>query len=251
MSAVGLVAVEASSVEVWTAIGTVGAVLVALLIATLPAVTAWRRRPRLELLVGGVEPLVRPVWEGAGLRAFVLRVEVRNAGRSEARRVRAYVQAWWSRTDDVLGRSWVQYDNDPMPLEWVIHDQLESDIPPGGSDFAQLSRYDRSSGTTTLCVPRGRSIPRHAMESNYPLGEHRARVTVFAENSAAVTVVVSYVTSHAHWISDVKLSVPPPTAERIGILHLLRSEGISTSSEQARSDQGGKEQPAIISQEES
>lgn len=217
-----ILALEATTVEVWTAVGTVGAVVVALFVSTLSTITTWYRRPRLVIRLGSIEPHIRGVMEGFRHDGFILRVEVRNDGRSEARRVRAYVQDWWIRTDDKLGYRWIKPDLDPFPVEWVVSRSHITDLAPQSSEYAPLSRYEVSAGATSLCMPADREVPHRATHSNYPLGEHRIRLAVVSETAKAVTEVISYTTSSEHFISSVRPSEAPTGARLVGILAMLR-----------------------------
>jgi hypothetical protein len=123
-----------------------------------------------------------------------------------------------------------------MSLNWSIDQRaVETDLPAAMSDYANVSRYERSAARTTLCVPAGRKVEPREVESNYPLGEHRARIAVVAENAAAVSAVISWViswvTSHERWITDVKFADPPSSAVRVGILNLLRAAATSETDE--------------------
>jgi hypothetical protein len=90
--------VATSAADWLTAIGTVGAVVVAL--AT-PAVSSMlrRRRPALRIELSGSEPDLRAVLDASSdaIVAFWLRFTVTNSGRSTAQAVRAQLRRYWVR----------------------------------------------------------------------------------------------------------------------------------------------------------
>ena len=86
-----------SDVDVWTkvtAIGTLLAVLAALLIAGLPVLTRWLRRPKLHAVVDRREPWTRlAISATSGLDQMWLRMEVQNTGGIEAVRSQAVAES--------------------------------------------------------------------------------------------------------------------------------------------------------------
>jgi len=82
--------------EILTALGTVSAVIVALVLAGAPAIKRWWSKPVLEATTGLEEPFVRPVSdEHTPIAEVRLRVGITNTGRSTARSVRAQLLDWW------------------------------------------------------------------------------------------------------------------------------------------------------------
>ncbi len=133
-------------IPVWmTAIGTDGAVLVALGLALLPALRSRLRRPILDLAVGDHEPHVRAEWQRSLLQAVVLRIEVRNVGKGDAVAVRAQTRRCWLKPEASTKSGWQEFDVDPMPLRWVSSGGLMTGDPttvtiaPGSSDFVEVA----------------------------------------------------------------------------------------------------------------
>lgn len=112
---------SATWTEILTALGTVSAVIVALILAGAPALRRWWSKPILEITTGVEEPFVRPVSaEYAVIAEVRLRVGVTNTGRSTARDVRAQLLNWWEHDPGkALGAEWQELDSDPLPLKWV------------------------------------------------------------------------------------------------------------------------------------
>ena len=114
--------VATSAADWLTAIGTVGAVVVA---SATPAVT-WmfrrRRRPVLSIGLAGSEPDLRQVLGATSdaAVAFWLRFTVTNSGRSTAQAVRAQLRRYWVRAPDADHEMpWTECAIDPQPLSWV------------------------------------------------------------------------------------------------------------------------------------
>jgi len=213
------------------AIGTLTAVIVALGLSLVPAFVRWLHRPKLRVVVGSSEPHVRPrmAEREFHVEAMYLRVEVRNDGGTEARRVRAQVRRWWARNNSSKAPRWVQYDIDPLPLRWVSRpmdageaSSTEVDLAPAASDFVEASVYLSPGGKTMLCAPSHAKRP-FRLESNYPIGEHRVEVLVVSESAGSQRAVVSYTTSHERWIDNVHVSEPPPPDDvlQVGLVALL------------------------------
>jgi len=229
---------SANGAEIWTAIGTVGATITALGLALFAPARRWWRRPQLDVIVGPAEPFLMALHDGTYLAAEIfLRVGVHNAGRGEAHHVRAQLTRWWDAPG--AGRAaWVDYDIDPTPLRWVstgtsnLGGPYSADIPPKAQDYAEAFKYERSHQKLTLCQPEA-ARPRTRQESTYPQGEHRAEITVVAENARPVRRVISFITSHPNWVTDVKLGQAPQDAEveHLGFLSILAKTRLSDFSD--------------------
>jgi hypothetical protein len=214
-----------------TAIGTLAAVIVALGLSLVPVFVRWLHLPKLRIIVGSSEPHLRPrmAERGPHVEAMYLRVEVRNYGKAEARRVRAQVRRWWARNNNSNPPRWVEYDIDPLPLRWVSRPMdagealsTEVDLAPEASDLVEVSVYLSPGGKTLLCAP-SHAQRRFRLESNYPIGEHRVEVLVVSESAGSQRTVVSYTTSHGSWISNVHRSEPPQEHDvlQVGLVALL------------------------------
>jgi hypothetical protein len=217
--------------DVWSALGTVGAVVVALGIALSPPVWRWLCRPRLRFDLGETEPHVRPARSG-GIEhtKMYLRLGVVNTGHLEARRVRAIVSDWWY-LDAHLGpdgAKWIAQDLDPSILHWTGTAHVdqgrtspgEISIPVGVRWFVDVCKHDLRSRQTHLIlddrIERG-----FRLEASQGLGDFRAQITLVAENATACTAVIGWRTSMEHWITDV-YETDRPDAAPGGLLNILR-----------------------------
>jgi hypothetical protein len=158
----------ASATDWLTAIGTVGAVVVAL--AT-PAVT-WalrrRRRPVLRIELSGSEPNLRPVLAASSdaIVAFWLRFTVTNSGRSTGQAVRAQPWRYWVRQASEADQEmpWVECALAPQPLSWISRpyhiDPARREavaipagskaIPAGSNDLATVALFTVPDAIMTL-----------------------------------------------------------------------------------------------------
>jgi hypothetical protein len=187
------VLVVATSATDWlTAIGTVGAVVVAL--AT-PAVT-WllrrRRRPVLRIELAGSEPDLRPVQDASSdaIVAFWLRFTVANAGRSTAQAVRAQLRRYWVRQASKADHEmpWTECAIDPQPLSWISRpyhvDPARREavaIPAGLSDLATVALFTVPDATMTLKFLDADYVPPSPSAAH--LVEYRFQVSVGADNA--------------------------------------------------------------------
>jgi hypothetical protein len=183
----------ATSAADWlTAIGTVGAVVVAL--AT-PAVT-WmlrrRRRPALRIELSGSEPNLRPVLDASSdaTVAFWLRFTVTNSGRGTAQAVRAQLRRYWVRQAAKADRdaAWVECAIDPQPLSWISRpyhvDAARREavaIPAGASDSATVALFSVHDALMTLKFLDADYVP--PSPSSLNLVEYRFQVSVGADNA--------------------------------------------------------------------
>lgn len=166
------------------AVGTVGAVLVALF---WPVYLRYLRRPQLRISYEPREPFCRhtdmtDIDDGSAVPSFWMRVRVTNEGRSTARGCKGKLGT--VRSEDGEARA----DRDPMLLRWALagmseEHQLEPlDLAPNESDFLNVV-YATSRRTDAIFIATGpRSRPGFA-----PLLEagraHRITVAVYADNA--------------------------------------------------------------------
>jgi hypothetical protein len=211
-------------VDWMTAFGTVGAVAVALILASIPAWRQRRRRPRLEILVGSEEPHLRPVHGGVSgrpgrggfdIEEVRVRVEVHNFGRSEARRVRVQLLGWASQRTGNNEQNWIAYDIDPMSLMWVGAPASDggqaffADLAADMSDLVDVVTYSPRSGEVRLVLPGGREIL-FRPEANYTFVDYWVEIAVAAENADVVTCGFYFSTSKANGVDNVRTGDPPP-----------------------------------------
>jgi hypothetical protein len=105
--------------DVITSVGTMAAVLVALGLGVAPRFYQWHRRARLDLRVSNDRPHVRLTGVMNEPKVAYLRLEVRNAGKAEARRCRLTATDWYV-LEPVDGQpDWARYDTDPCAMHWV------------------------------------------------------------------------------------------------------------------------------------
>jgi hypothetical protein len=186
----------ATSATDWlTAIGTVGAVAVAL---GTPAVT-WMirraRRPVLTIELSGSEPNLRPVLNASSEDTdfYWLRFTVTNSGPVTAQAVRAQLRRYWVRPAADAGRDqpWVECVIDPQPLGWISRpynvDPARREavpIPGGSSDLATFASFTVADATMTLTFLDADYVPPSPPTSR--LVEYRFEVSVNADNADLV-----------------------------------------------------------------
>jgi len=187
-----------ATTEWLTAIGTVGAVVVALGFPLGRCTVQRWRRPRLAIDVGPSPPLVAT--EGQGQEeATVVRAKVTNAGRTEAKRVRVQVGTCWFKSDvpTATVKPWSVLVTLPVPLRWESRPASstgqaaeEVDLATAVSDYVTLTE-------TLTAQPRRHRLP--SVDGSGPdldpendVGEYRFFVTAYAENAEPVSVVVGY-----------------------------------------------------------
>lgn len=223
--------------DVWTklaAIGTLSASVIALLIATVPPL--WRRfrlRPRFEVRIGERAPWARPAI-AMGEPFIWLRMEVTNAGRTEAENVRAYIRAWYERPDRQA--DWMKRDLDPTALHWVsMPYKVERgpagpvtrdtppvvSLPPKLGDFVDLLRYSTLRRAHELVVDdaRPRGIGFEPMAST---GEFVVTVTVTGDNAKNVTKHLHYRVTREDGFSGVRFDDAPAKYREEDILTTIR-----------------------------
>ena len=190
------VSVVATSAADWlTAIGTVGAVVVAL--AT-PAV-AWmirrRRRPELKIGLSGSEPDLRAVLDplSDSTAAFWLRFTVTNTGGGTAQAVRAQLRRYWVRQAAEAGHDpdWAECAIDPQPLSWISRPYHVEParreavaIPAGSSDLATMALLTVADAVLTLRFLDADYVPPSPPVSE--LVEYRFQVSVGSDNAGLV-----------------------------------------------------------------
>jgi hypothetical protein len=203
-----------SGADVWTkltAVGTLLAVVAALLIAGLPVVIRWVRRPHLHAVVDRREPWTR--WAtavGSGFDQLWLRMEVQNTGRTEAVQGHAVLREWYARPNG-LSR-WKKLDIDPAALHWVSAPHgtaTKVDLPPKLNDFVDLVVFTIQTNTHQLVLaetwPRG-----FGTQPTHSNGEYVLTVTVVADNAKSITTYVHYELTRANGFDNVRLDDKPP-----------------------------------------
>lgn len=203
-----------SDVDVWTiltAVGTLLAVLAALLIAGLPIVSRWVRRPQLHVVVDRREPWTRWATSAeSGLDQLWLRMEIQNTGRTEAVRSHAVVREWYTRPNGLS--KWKKRDIDPAALHWVSSPHgtaTKVDLPPKLNDFVDLVVFTIVTNTHELVLaerwPRG-----FGTQPTHSNGEYVLTVTVVADNAKSITAYVHYELTRANGFDNVRLDDKPP-----------------------------------------
>ena len=188
--------VTTTVVDWLTAIGTFGAVVVAL--AT-PAVT-WlirrSRRPVLKIELSGSEPNLRPVLKPSSeaIDFYWLRFTVKNCGPTTAQAVRAQLRRYWVRTatDTDHDQAWAECVIDPQPLAWISRpyhvDPARREavaIPGQSSDLATFARFATADAMMTLTFLDSDYVPPSPPTSQ--LVEYRFEVSVSADNADLAT----------------------------------------------------------------
>jgi hypothetical protein len=183
----------ATSVVDWlTAIGTVGAVVVALATPVVISILRRRRRPVLRIELSGSEPDLRAVLDASSdaIVAFWLRFTVTNSGRSTAQAVRAQLRRYWVRqaAKDDHDAPWVECAIDPQPLSWISRpyhvDAARREavaIPAGASDLATVALFTVHDAMMTLKFLDADYVPPSPPTAQ--LVEYRFQVSVGADNA--------------------------------------------------------------------
>lgn len=190
----------ATSAADWlTAIGTVGAVIVAL---GTPAAT-WlirrARRPVLRIGMSGAEPNLRAVLgaDSDETAFYWLRCTVTNTGPSTAQAVRAQVRRYWVPQADPErpGVPWAECAIDPQPLAWASRpdgvDPAQREavpIPGGSSDLAAFASLTVGGARMRLEFLTAPYLPPSPPTSD--LVEYRFEVSVSADNADLVTGII-------------------------------------------------------------
>jgi hypothetical protein len=220
-----------------TAIGTVGAVVVALLLSVPPALLRWYRRPRLKLLVSEVEPHVRASNDGLDTAVRMeLRIEVRNEGFLEAGRVRGQLVDVWTRDDGGQdGKHWTRKNTEPIPLQWVDlrGPRDEIDIPAWTSAFPSVVSYERKPGRLVLCVPSGAESVFFRPEFSTTYAEYRVGVILYAANVGLSRRVVGFKMTKEHWFAEAGKARRPRERD-------VHREGLMRRFAEARTETSGR-----------
>ena len=214
------------------AIGTLGAVFVALVLAAGPA---WRRRwtkPKLTLIVSSVEPHCVAIGSTKTLVAcVVLRAEVRNDGKRSAEHVAAKMTAHWIEDLPVDEANyppglrpfriegWRLHESEPTSLKWASGRSVT--IAPGQSEFVCLVSLRPNDRELTLCMlDPEESILTGRLGSDR--ARHRLGVVVTADDCKPIVGVVEFVVDGKQFISKVAISEVPAGARDTRLLTLLR-----------------------------
>jgi len=204
-----------------TAVGTVGAVIVA--VGTPSIAMGWRHysRPKLELQPENTNPSDIVVMDAVTLyiAGYDLRLAVHNRGLREATGVRAQVRRFWAgREVPVSGKTWAQSPIDPIPLTWASRpnalpiEQRESvSLPPGARDVAAFAVFrcaDRRMDLVRLGVALTPVAPQQSV-----LHEYRFELAVTADNAQPVTEHFWCTTP----IGNLDVGHAWPTIEELGV----------------------------------
>jgi hypothetical protein len=187
--------VTTSAVDWLTAIGTVGAVVVALATPAVTAMFRHARRPVLGVELSNGEPDLRPVLKESSeaIDFYWLRFTVTNSGRTTAEAVRAQLRRYWVRPVPGAGddQEWVECVIDPQPLAWTSRpyhvDPARREavpIPAGTSDRATFASFTVADATMRLTFLDSGYVPPSPPTSL--LVEYRFEVSVTADNADLV-----------------------------------------------------------------
>jgi hypothetical protein len=221
---------SATWTEILTALGTVSAVIVALVLAGAPAIKRWWSKPVLEATTGLEEPFVRPVSdEHTPIAEVRLRVGITNTGRSTARSVRAQLLDWWEHDSRrALGTDWVELDSDPLPLKWVSLRPGDDrpGVPPevailnGAADYLDVALLD-SQNLKILFDDNRRALFRRDTSSR--TGTWRLEFVVGGTNCRIERRhTVEFTADGPNYFTRAALSDPPSDSRHAGLISLLR-----------------------------
>ena len=212
--------------DTFTAFGTVGAVVVALAIASWPWITRKFKRPKLKLVTGLAEPFLRPIRreKGIGFDELRLRVGIRNDGRGVAHGVAAMLLNWWEYSEKNC--AWQELDADPLPMKWVSirpADDRPND-PPTVSILSGCTEYLDiiiwRADHIELLVDDGRQTlfePRRSPA----IGKWRVQFALAGADCDVERYTVELECDGSNFVSRVEASTPPGTAQHVGLFHLL------------------------------
>lgn len=241
-----------ASVREWiTAIGTVLAVVVALIIAMAPVIVGWFRKPKLQTEVSDTGPHVRLAHTTSGPNAMFLRMTVRNAGSVEARRVRVTLTDWYVLEPVEGSPEWARLDTDPAALHWVsmshareerprivgnvfVHsgqavpaDELvirttppEVNMPPGHHDLVDIAVLLSDQLRIVLDDNRERGF---RQEAPFPDRQFKMTISVSAENARGFTQTLCFRTQLGDGFKDVGFCDPPIAARDAGLWPMLNA----------------------------
>jgi hypothetical protein len=187
--------VTTSAADWLTAVGTFGAVVVALATPAVTATIRRARRPVLNIELSGGEPDLRPVLKESSdaVGFYWLRFTVTNSGRTTAEAVRAQLRRYWVRPVPGAGydQEWVECVIDPQPLAWTSRPysvdparRAAVPIPGGSSDLATFASFTVAGALMTLTFLDADYVPPSPPTSL--LVEYRFDVSVTADNADLV-----------------------------------------------------------------
>ena len=217
------------------ALGVVGAAAVALMLALMPAFRVHLRRPKLRLLVSDIEPHCVAIASADHIADQVmLRVEVKNVGKTSARNVTVKVTDIWVKDlpvaedeFDPLGirphtsERWRLRQSEPTPLLWASVPSPHVTIAPQAFELAQLVLLNTKSGELELRMEYPeRSVIKPKFDQRF--GRHRLRILVFAENCDPTSDVIEFVIDGKNYIGEVALAAAPDDAQDTRLLTSLR-----------------------------
>lgn len=184
-------------------LGAFSAAVVALGIAVIPRLWAWRNRPIFEAGCGESEPYVR-VNDVTGAFKPTIRISVTNKGRRTAREVAVKIERWSFR--QISGRGPVgegtAQDIDPVYLRWItMPHALERsgqpprlDLAPGSKDYVDVVQYGR--GIPPELVLDDSRLPDKDYWFKSPhtgASEHWVQVSVTSENAKPIRKILYFV----------------------------------------------------------
>jgi hypothetical protein len=187
--------VQTTAADWLTAIGTVSAAVIALVLALVPLGFRRRNRPRLRVSVGELEPFTRIEPNPAQPEATVVRIMVENVGKTEARRLRIHLQQCWvlSPPPKAAGGPWEAVDIDPLPLRWASRPNrdhgdgaAETTLPAGMRDFVPVTRERWQDRKLFLLGVEGVV----EIAPYYDFGEYRFELVISGENLKPETHVL-------------------------------------------------------------
>lgn len=222
-----MIGITASTTDLLTAIGTVGAVVVALGLSIVPGLRRWRARPVLRFEFGKVEPYTRidlsptaGVITGGGFNGTTLvRAGVRNIGRTEARRVRVQIHAWWVLENGL----WWQYDLDPVLLRWVSQpSENEIDIAPALQDLVEV--VGRSTDGRHRLSIRLTPPPPFDFQATKSYSPHRVELVAFGEGAESIRAVMEYQFTESGGVEVTRAEPPDGEIQPLGLLGIFLAD---------------------------
>lgn len=183
-------AVSPSLADWLTAIGTILAVAVALLIAGASTIKKWIYRPVLKVEFENGPPFARPptpITVPAGAPpafGYFIRLRVTNSGKSIARDVEGKLMRIYG-----AGTLQERNDFDPTNLHWAGHDQHGGEVPRTvdihKTAFEFLDLVNTQSGGPGIIIYTTETIPR-GIPFALPWGDYVFDVILFGKNTEPV-----------------------------------------------------------------
>jgi len=168
------------------AIGTIGAVIVALLLAGGSFIWRHFKRPILEVTFDNTEPYCRTAHEPAAGTSYFMRLKITNKGKSTARHCVGKINRIIDPITLMDQENW-----DPVALQWVGHREGPIHINRGEYEFLELVTI-RSDGGIYLREPHG--IYRITLPY-IPMKDYLFFISIYGENFVHKPITYKFISN--------------------------------------------------------